>query len=77
MQRVISQFLGEVDGLGGTSDDHVLLLIGATNEPDMIDPAMMRPERLGLRVQVGPPDAAARDGSTPMNEGQNYETNHS
>jgi len=60
MQRVISQFLGEVDGLGSTSDDHVLLLIGATNEPDMIDPAMMRPGRFDLRVQVGPPDSAAR-----------------
>jgi len=45
MQRVVSQFLGEVDGLGSTSDDHVLLLIGATNEPGRIDPAMMRPGR--------------------------------
>ena len=61
MQRVISQFLGEVDGLGSTSDDHVLLLIGATNEPDMIDPAMMRPGRFDTRVHVKPPGAAARE----------------
>jgi SpoVK/Ycf46/Vps4 family AAA+-type ATPase len=60
MQRVISQFLGEVDGLGSTSDDHVLLLIGATNEPNIIDLAMMRPGRFDTKVYVGPPDAAAR-----------------
>jgi transitional endoplasmic reticulum ATPase len=61
MQRVISQFLGEVDGLGSTSDDHVLLLIGATNEPDMIDPAMMRPGRFDATIYVGLPDSAARE----------------
>ncbi len=60
MQRVISQFLGEVDGLSTTRDGHILLLIGATNEPDMIDPAMLRPGRFDVKILVGPPDAIAR-----------------
>jgi transitional endoplasmic reticulum ATPase len=61
MARVISQFLSEVDGLSSSLDEHVLLLIGATNEPDMIDPAMLRPGRFDTKVYVGPPDATARE----------------
>jgi transitional endoplasmic reticulum ATPase len=60
MQRVISQILGEVDGLAGWPEGHVLLLIGATNEPGLIDPAMMRPGRFDARVYVGPPNLEAR-----------------
>ena len=60
MQRVISQILGEVDGLEKRSEGHVLFLIGATNEPGMIDPAMLRPGRLDTKIHVGPPNAAAR-----------------
>jgi len=60
MQRVISQILGEVDGLRKGPDGHTLFLIGATNEPGMIDPAMLRPGRLDTKIYVGPPDAAAR-----------------
>ena len=60
MARVISQFLTEIDGLSSRSDENVLLLIGATNEPDMLDQAMLRPGRFDTKVYVGPPDAAAR-----------------
>ena len=60
MQRVISQMLGEVDGLAPKQAGHALLLIGATNEPGMIDPAMLRPGRFDTKILVGPPDAAAR-----------------
>ena len=60
MQRVISQILGEVDGLEKRPDGHVLFLIGATNEPGMIDPAMLRPGRFDTKIHVGPPNAAAR-----------------
>jgi transitional endoplasmic reticulum ATPase len=60
MARVISQFLSEVDGLDGKSGESVLLLIGATNEPGMIDPAMLRPGRFDTKVYVGPPDREAR-----------------
>ncbi len=60
MQRVISQILGEVDGLAEAPDGHVLLLIGATNEPDMIDLAMMRPGRFDAKVLVALPNQPAR-----------------
>lgn len=60
MQRVISQFLVEVDGLAGAPEGNSLLLIGATNEPAMIDPAMLRPGRFDCKVYVGPPDHKAR-----------------
>jgi len=60
MQRVISQMLGEVDGLQKGPDGHTLFLIGASNEPEMIDPAMLRPGRLDTKIYVGPPNADAR-----------------
>ena len=60
MQRVVSQILGEVDGLASGPPGHTLFLIGATNELDMIDPAMLRPGRFDAKVFVGPPDAPAR-----------------
>ena len=36
------------------------MLIGATNRPDMLDPALLRPGRLGKHVYVPPPDADGR-----------------
>lgn len=60
MQRVISQMLGEVDGLTPKEAGNALLLIGATNEPGMIDAAMLRPGRFDTKVFIGPPDAGAR-----------------
>ena len=60
MQRVISQILGEVDGLQKSPDGHTLFLVAASNVPEMIDPAMLRPGRLDTKIYVGPPNAAAR-----------------
>ena len=61
MARVISQFLSEVDGLGSNYSGNTLLLIGATNEPDMLDLAMLRPGRFDTKIYVGPPDQKARE----------------
>ena len=36
------------------------MLIGATNRPDMLDPALLRPGRLGKHVYVPPPDVEDR-----------------
>jgi transitional endoplasmic reticulum ATPase len=58
MNRVIPEFLAQVDGLGTASGS--LLLLGATNRPWDIDPAALRPGRFGERVYVGLPDAPAR-----------------
>jgi len=56
-ERVISQFLTELDGmedLGG------VLVLGSTNRPDMLDPALLRPGRFDLVLEVPPPDARGR-----------------
>ncbi|CAI5536482.1 unnamed protein product [Closterium sp. Naga37s-1] len=44
MDRVVSQLLAEVDGIGSTSASD-LFLVGASNRPDLIDPALLRPGR--------------------------------
>ncbi|THU50431.1 hypothetical protein C4D60_Mb06t20150 [Musa balbisiana] len=43
MDRVVSQMLAEIDGLNDSSQD--LFIIGASNRPDLIDPALLRPGR--------------------------------
>jgi transitional endoplasmic reticulum ATPase len=55
--RVVAQLLTELDGVEELRDVFVL---GATNRPDLIDPALMRPGRLERLVYVPPPDAPAR-----------------
>jgi transitional endoplasmic reticulum ATPase len=56
-ERVISQLLTEIDGLLTLQN---VLVIAATNRPDIIDPAVLRPGRFDRRVYVPPPDEAAR-----------------
>ncbi|QLH74863.1 MAG: CDC48 family AAA ATPase [Methanomassiliicoccales archaeon] len=56
-ERVISQLLTEMDGLESL---HNVVIIAATNRPDMIDPALLRPGRFDRLVSVGVPDLAAR-----------------
>lgn len=55
--RVISQFLTEMDGVSRLED---VIVIGATNRPDLIDKALLRPGRMDLLVYVPPPDVEAR-----------------
>ena len=56
-ESVVSQFLTELDGLEELKN---VIVIGATNRPDMIDPALMRPGRLEQHIFVPPPDADGR-----------------
>ncbi len=56
-ERVISQLLTEMDGLESLYD---VVVIGATNRPDMLDQALLRPGRFDRLVQVGSPDLEAR-----------------
>lgn len=52
MDRVVSQLLAEIDGVqGGGSED--IFIIGATNRPDLLDPALLRPGRLDRLLYVG------------------------
>jgi transitional endoplasmic reticulum ATPase len=55
--RVVAALLTELDGVESLRD---VVVIGATNRPDLIDPAMLRPGRLERLVFVPPPDAEAR-----------------
>lgn len=55
--RIVNTLLTELDGLVDRSGIYV---IGATNRPDMIDPAFKRPGRLGEVIFVGPPTAEDR-----------------
>lgn len=55
--RVISQLLIELDGLQQRVD---VTVIGATNRPDNIDPALLRPGRFDRLLYVGPPNEADR-----------------
>jgi transitional endoplasmic reticulum ATPase len=56
-ERVVSQFLTELDGVEELSD---VTVIGATNRPDRIDPALLRPGRLERVIEVPMPDVDAR-----------------
>jgi transitional endoplasmic reticulum ATPase len=56
-ERVISQILTELDGLEELRD---VLIIGATNRPDMIDQALLRPGRFDKLLYVPVPDLEAR-----------------
>ncbi|MGI8536132.1 MAG: AAA family ATPase [Mycobacteriales bacterium] len=55
--RVVASLLTELDGVESLRD---VVVIGATNRPDLIDPALLRPGRLERLVFAGPPDAEAR-----------------
>ena len=56
-ERVVSQLLTELDGIGGL---HGVVVIGATNRPDILDPALLRPGRLDALIYVPPPDEKSR-----------------
>jgi transitional endoplasmic reticulum ATPase len=56
-ERVISQFLTEIDGLEDLND---VTVIAASNRPDIIDPALLRPGRFDRSIYVPPPDLEAR-----------------
>ena len=55
--RVVAALLTELDGVNPLRD---VVVLGATNRPDLIDPALLRPGRLERLVFVEPPDAEAR-----------------
>lgn len=55
--RVVAALLTELDGVEPLRD---VVVVAATNRPELIDPALLRPGRLDRLVFVPPPDAAAR-----------------
>ncbi len=55
--RVVASLLTELDGVEALRN---VVVIGATNRPDLVDPALLRPGRLERLVYVPPPGAQAR-----------------
>jgi transitional endoplasmic reticulum ATPase len=56
-ERVLNQMLAEMDGLEDLND---VLVIGATNRPDMLDPGLLRPGRFDKVLLVGAPNEEGR-----------------
>ncbi len=73
-ERVLNQLLAEMDGLEELND---VLVIGATNRPDMLDPALLRPGRFDRILLVNAPEEEGRFGilqiktqNTPVGNGK-------
>lgn len=56
-EQTLNQILTEMDGFSGAEG---VIVIGATNRPEILDKALLRPGRFDRTVQVGLPDAAGR-----------------
>ncbi len=56
--RVLSQLLTELDGIEELKGVFVL---AATNRPDLLDPALLRPGRFDIQLEIAMPDRAARE----------------
>ena len=53
---IVPQLLAEIDGVEGLEN---VIVIGASNREDMIDPAILRPGRLDVKIKIERPDAAS------------------
>lgn len=57
-RRVVAQLLSLMDGMGARGN---IIVIGATNRPNAIDPALRRPGRFDREIEIGVPDKEARN----------------
>jgi cell division protease FtsH len=56
-EQTLNQILTEMDGFTGTEG---VVVLGATNRPEILDPALLRPGRFDRRLTISPPDQAGR-----------------
>ncbi len=57
-EQTLNQLLSEMDGFG---ENEGIIIIAATNRPDVLDPALLRPGRFDRQVTVGRPDVKERE----------------
>jgi len=57
-EQTLNQLLSEMDGFG---ENEGIIIIAATNRPDVLDPALLRPGRFDRQVTVGKPDVKERE----------------
>ncbi|PTD94388.1 AAA family ATPase, partial [archaeon SCG-AAA382B04] len=57
-ERVVNQLLTEMDGMEGLED---VVIVAATNRPDIIDPALLRSGRFDRRIYIPVPDKQSRE----------------
>ena len=57
-EQTLNQLLSEMDGFG---ENEGIIIIAATNRPDVLDPALLRPGRFDRQVTVGMPDVKERE----------------
>lgn len=59
--RLLSQLLTELDGVSSDGRSSRVVIVGATNRPDILDPALTRPGRMDRKIYVGLPNAEGRE----------------
>jgi len=57
-EQTLNQILGEMDGFGGSQ---AVIVVAATNRPDVLDPALLRPGRFDRHITVGRPTMNGRE----------------
>ncbi len=66
-EQTLNQILVEMDGFGG---DAGIVVLGATNRPDILDPALLRPGRFDRQVTVDTPDVHGRHAILTLHAGK-------
>jgi cell division protease FtsH len=66
-EQTLNQILVEMDGFGG---DAGIVVLGATNRPDILDPALLRPGRFDRQVTVDTPDVHGRHAILTLHSGK-------